>query len=129
MIQVDATFRTNVQKMPLVAVTGITNANATFLICLCFIRTENELDLNHVFASMKSLIWNDCSPPEVIITDQGAALLSSISMHHPEAKHQLCTWHMFQNIWGRVCSIRKKPSISEDKRQQEALNLVKHSIW
>ena len=42
MIQVDATFRTNVQKMPLVSVTGITNNNATFLISLCFIRTENR---------------------------------------------------------------------------------------
>ena len=109
MIQVDATFRTNVQKMPLVAVTGITNTNATFLICLCFVRTENELDINHVFASMKSLIWNDCPPPQVIITDQGAALLSSISTHHPEAKHQLCTWHMFQNIGVESVLFRKNP--------------------
>ena len=30
-IQADATFRTNVQKMPLVSVTGITNTNATLL--------------------------------------------------------------------------------------------------
>ena len=30
-IQTDATFRTNVQKMPLVSVTGITNTNATLL--------------------------------------------------------------------------------------------------
>ena len=45
MIQADATFRANVQKMPLVSVTGITNNYAIFLICLCFIRTENQLDL------------------------------------------------------------------------------------
>ena len=129
MIQVDATFRTNVQKMPLVAVTSIMNTNATFLICLCFVHTENELDINYVFASMKSLFWNDCPPPQVIITNQGAALLSSISTHHPEAKHQLCTWHMFQNIWARICSVRKKPSISEDKCQQEVLNSIKNAIW
>lgn len=129
MIQVDATFRTNVQKMPLVSVTGITNFNATFLLCLCFIRTENQVDLDHVFSLMKILFWNDCPAPQVIITDQESALLASISTHHPEAKHQLCTWHMFQNIWGRVCSIRKKPSVSDEKRQQEILQSIGQAIW
>ena len=129
MVQVDAKFRPNVQKTPLVSVTGITNNNATFLICLCFIRSENQFDIDHVFSCMKSLIWNDCSSPAVIITDQGAALLASISNHHPEAKHQLCTWHMFQNIWGRICSIRKKASIAEEQRQQEILNSIRQVIW
>ena len=45
MIQVD-TFCTNIQKMPLVSVTGITNNNATLLICLSFIRSENQLDID-----------------------------------------------------------------------------------
>ena len=128
-IQVDATFRTNIKKMPLVSVTSITNNNATFLVCLCFIRSENQLDIDHVFSCMKSLMWNDCSAPQVIITDQGAALVASISTHHPEAKHQLCTWHMFQNIWGRICSIRQKPSITDTQRQQETLNSIRQAIW
>lgn len=129
MIQVDATFRTNIQKMPLLSVIGITNNNATFLICLCFIRTENQLDIDHAFSCMKSLIWNDCPSPSVIITDQGTALLASVSNHHPEVKHQLCTWHMFQNIWGRICSVRKKASINDEQRQQELMNSIRQAIW
>ncbi|CAG8835986.1 2031_t:CDS:1, partial [Cetraspora pellucida] len=36
------------------------------------------------------------------ITDREIALLAAISEEFPQARHQLCTWHIFKNIRNKL---------------------------
>lgn len=62
LIQVDATFSTNSHKMPLISNIAVSNTGATFVLGLCFTRSENELDVSHNLRCMQDLMWNDCPP-------------------------------------------------------------------
>ena len=50
----------------------------------------------------KEVIWNDCNPPTVNISDQDKGLIASLPLMLPGCQLQLCNWHAVQNIRARV---------------------------
>ncbi|KAI3747658.1 hypothetical protein L6452_10224 [Arctium lappa] len=102
----DATYKTNRYKMPLLEIDGVTSTNMTFCIAFVFMNKEKEPNYTWALNCLKKTIDGYASP-RVIITDRELALMKACTNVFPDAKQLLCRWHIYQSIL-RKC----RPSIT-----------------
>ncbi|GJS13366.1 FAR1-related sequence 5-like protein [Tanacetum coccineum] len=93
----DATYKTNIYKMPFVEIVGITSTSKTFCIAFAFISEEKEKNYEWVLERLK-LTLEGCMLPRVIITDRELALIGACKKVFPNATRLLCRWHIYRNI-------------------------------
>ncbi|KAI7963067.1 hypothetical protein MJO28_001161 [Puccinia striiformis f. sp. tritici] len=94
---IDATYKTNRYKFPLLHVTAINSCEKTFTVAFCFINTEKEVDFCWALEQLKFAL--EPHVPSVIVTDKEQALMSAIENVFPSTRNLLCQWHMGKNIW------------------------------
>jgi hypothetical protein len=75
---IDATFNTNKARMPIIVAVGILNNSQTFPIVFSWCSSESQESYTFFWQSLKAHLPKDCIPPNVVISDQAAAILSSI---------------------------------------------------
>ncbi|GJW14271.1 FAR1-related sequence 5-like protein, partial [Tanacetum coccineum] len=95
---IDATYKTNIYKMPFVQIVGVTSTGKTFCIAFVFISEEKMDNYKWALEQLK-LTLNECMHPRVIVTDRELALMKACKIVFPQANHLLCRWHIGQNIW------------------------------
>ncbi|GJS75907.1 FAR1-related sequence 5-like protein [Tanacetum coccineum] len=94
---IDATYKTNIYKMPFVQIVGVTSTGNTFCVAFVFI-SEEKMD-NYKWALEKlKLTLNESMHPRVIVTDRELALMKACEIVFPHTNHLLCRWHIGQNI-------------------------------
>ncbi|POW03662.1 hypothetical protein PSTT_10917 [Puccinia striiformis] len=100
-ILIDATYKTNLFKMPLLHIAGINSSNKTFTFAFAFISREKEGDFTWALDQLRLVL----SPhvPQVILTDKEQALMNTIEVIFPTAQHLLCQWHMSKNLCNHCC--------------------------
>lgn len=94
---VDATYKTNLYKLPLLHLVGQASTNQTFSIGFCFMATEGEDNYKWAMQTARGL-WNPDRIPPVFVTDRDKALRVAMQEVFPESKHNFCVWHINQNI-------------------------------
>ena len=114
-IQNDTTFNTNAQKLLLFVAVGVTNTNLSFPAAFSFSTQKSEIAYNFFFKACNELIWNDCNPPTVNLSDQGKGLIASLPLMLPNCQLQLYNWHAVQNIRTRVN--RSKRDYPQERRE------------
>ena len=102
---VDATYKTNVYKMPLINCVGVDNIGNskslhTFQIGMAWVSNEVKETYTWFLEQLKMVIYDITNTyPEVIMTDKDLALRSAADKVFPGAKKMLCIWHMLaQNL-------------------------------
>jgi histone-lysine N-methyltransferase SETD2 len=94
---IDPTYTTNMYKLPCVQIVGMTSSDKTFSIAHAFINRERVDDFVWVLECLKSRLEH-CMEPRVILTDRDLALMNACGKVFPEAVHQLCRYHIGENI-------------------------------
>jgi len=69
MYETDATFNTNILKLPLSVVVGINNTSSTFPIAYCYITLESAVSFKWAGEQLTDLAFQDCLEPALIISD------------------------------------------------------------
>jgi hypothetical protein len=92
---VDATYKTNRFKLPLVHFVGVNCFKKSFSACFMFISKEDELQYHCAMQSFKNCFGIN---PKVFVTDKEDALRNAISVVFPEATNLLCIWHINKNV-------------------------------
>ncbi|KAK9053336.1 hypothetical protein SSX86_029969 [Deinandra increscens subsp. villosa] len=143
-LMIDATYKTNVYKLPFVQMVGVTSTSQSFLIAHAFVTYEREDNFVWVLQRLKEILIG-CYEPRVIITDRDISLVNACTKVFPGASHQLCRWHIYQNIkkhcrpsfgndrvyswddfkkaWNRLCN-SATPELYEYNRNQIFIRLV-----
>lgn len=121
-MECDATFSNNLLRMPLANIVGITNTGRTFSLAFSFIRSESAENFNFIFTSLDELVFCDIPRPKVVLSDQAKGFIKSLSQQwNPQQTfHQLCEWHMVQNI---------KKRIAEGSYNKEQQDHIQHLVW
>jgi hypothetical protein len=118
----DATFNTNILKMPLATVVGVDNNNQSFTAALNFIRSEAAEDDGFTVNCLDQLVFygTNTHRPQVLISDQRSRLRIAIRSLETWSSvyQQLCGWHMVQNL---------KAFIQRNRRYIQSEDL--HDIW
>ncbi|KAJ9552999.1 hypothetical protein OSB04_017044 [Centaurea solstitialis] len=94
----DATYKTNTYRMPLLEIVGVTSTNMTFCIAFVFMHKENENNYTWALNCLKKTM-EGCASPRVIVTDRELALMKACNNVFPDAKQLLCRWHINQSIF------------------------------
>ncbi|KAI7941408.1 hypothetical protein MJO29_013482 [Puccinia striiformis f. sp. tritici] len=94
----DATYKTNRYKLPLLHVIGQTATNKSFAIAFCFLMYENNEGYLWAVNNLPKHVWNPDRIPPVFITDRETALRNALAQVFPNSKRHLCAWHICTNI-------------------------------
>ncbi|XP_074265811.1 protein FAR1-RELATED SEQUENCE 5-like [Silene latifolia] len=93
----DCTYKTNMYKMPLLDVIGISSSNKFFYSCFVFLKKEKDEDYVWALEMFKEMI-GPTFQPLVIVSDRDMALKKAILVVFPQSIHLLCIWHIQKNI-------------------------------
>jgi hypothetical protein len=113
-LQIDATYKTNCYKMPLVTVVTVSSEKTSMPICYGLL--NNEQLVSYVwFLQQLSRFQRagNIDPPKVIITDKDDQLRAAARQIFPEAQLQLCIFHINGNVVLSIKKWWKKPDDSE----------------
>ncbi|XP_024169848.1 protein FAR1-RELATED SEQUENCE 5-like [Rosa chinensis] len=96
----DATYKTNKFRYPLLEIVGVTSTELTFHAAFAYIHAEKEENYVWALSRLKSVMNEDCLP-SVIVTDRELALMNAIRRVFPAAQHLLCRWHINRAVLGK----------------------------
>ena len=95
----DCTYKTNVYRMPLCIITGVTPMNTTYYIGFAFLATERVEDYRWILQFVRRLYEAlDIPDPSVIVIDGDPVFIRAVSEECPVSSHLLCLWHLNQNV-------------------------------
>ncbi|KAI8565765.1 hypothetical protein RHMOL_Rhmol03G0286900 [Rhododendron molle] len=96
---IDATYKTNEYRLPLLEVVGITSTMCTYSLMFAHLTNERVENLTWALSTLKKwMLGKGALLPSVFVTDRDLALLSAIEACFPSARHILCIWHINQCI-------------------------------
>ncbi|KAI7954204.1 hypothetical protein MJO28_006751 [Puccinia striiformis f. sp. tritici] len=98
MALLDATYKTNWYKLPMLHVMGQAATNKSFLIAFCFLMYENDKGYLWAVNNLTKHVWRGERVPRVFITDRETALRNALAIVFPDSKAHLCAWHINTNI-------------------------------
>ena len=131
---IDATYKTSLNKMPLVNIVGIDNlaSNAStrslrsFYIGSAVLKDESKASYIWVLEQLKDVILgNGTIKPGIFVTDDDKALGSALADVYPETPHTLCAWHILKNFDAHASGCFKRDS----EYHQQYLDAVNKMIW
>ena len=95
----DATYKTNRYKLPLLVITGVTALNTSFYAAFAFMSSESTEDYLWVIEQLRELYQHlDIPDPSVLLTDCQLALIRACWTVFPKADALLCIWHIDKNV-------------------------------
>jgi MULE transposase domain len=92
---VDATYKTNRFKLPLLHFIGIDCFGGSFSACFMLMAKEDQAEYLRALECFRECFGID---PEVFVTDKEDALRNAIPIVFPDATNLLCIWHINKNI-------------------------------
>ena len=96
---IDATYKTNEYRIPLLEVVGITSTMRTYSLMFAYLANERSDLLIWALGTLKNLMTEKgAAMPSVLVTDRDLALMKAIETCFPTARHILCIWHINQNV-------------------------------
>ena len=96
---IDATYKTNKYKMPLIIVSEVTPLNTSYYFAFTFVSKEVFEVYKWLLECVKDLYeYLNIPDPDVILTDAQMSLIRAITIVYPLASHLLCLWHINKNV-------------------------------
>ena len=94
----DGTCKTNRYNMPLLIISSVDQFGSTYIVACCLMRDETIVSYRRALLSFRQLFGPAAPAIDVIVTDQESALMNAISEQFPNSHHQLCRWHLKENV-------------------------------
>ncbi|GFY99079.1 hypothetical protein Acr_13g0004800 [Actinidia rufa] len=96
---IDATYKTNEYRIPLLEVVGITSTMQTYSLMFAYLANEKSDRLTWAVGTLKNLmVEKEALMPSVLVSDRDLTLMKAIETCFPAARHILCIWHINQNV-------------------------------
>ncbi|CAG8466409.1 11336_t:CDS:1 [Cetraspora pellucida] len=108
--------------MPLLLVSGVDVIGITFLIASCLLANETALNFCWALCQLKKMADNmTVKCIKTLLTNKDLAFMSAVRTKLPHVKHQLCVWHIEQNIIKNLNNKLKDKFIAFNKDFKEVM--------
>jgi len=97
----DSTYKTNLYKMPMFEVVGVTSTDLTYSVGFGFVTHEKEEKFVWVLKMLCKLLTSKMNMPKVIVTDRDASLMKAVADVFPESYAMNCYFHVQKNVKAR----------------------------
>lgn len=124
-IFVDATYRVNDRNMPLQVVMVADGDGETQIVALFIIKSENVVVMKKLFEIFCNENSN-CDKIETVMVDKHASNLATFIAAFPNAKINLCVFHVKQIFLREVTTKKRKIS---NEVQKEALSILSKMVY
>ncbi|XP_052730443.1 uncharacterized protein LOC128195805 [Vigna angularis] len=94
----DSEVVTNLYRLPLLEIVGMTSTGLTFSAAFAFLFTERQSNFTWALEKLKGLFLTSEGGPKVIVTDRDLALMNAIANVFPESYQMLCRFHILKNV-------------------------------
>ncbi|KAL9665327.1 hypothetical protein QQ045_020746 [Rhodiola kirilowii] len=98
-VSFDATYSTNKYNLVFVPFTGVDNHKRSITLAIGLISNENEDSYTWLLECFRKSISH---LPSVLVTDQDAAMKTTIAKIFPESTHRFCMWHIAEKMKAKV---------------------------
>lgn len=122
LIFMDATYKTNKYKMPLVVFSSINNEGKNIVVGFAIVQYESSNTYEWLLKSFKEM--NNNVEPGVILTDFDAAMCHGIENSYEHTEHLLCQWHMWQNFKRHFLYLKSKRSSEANQLFKMIVGLI-----
>ncbi|XP_074302954.1 PKS-NRPS hybrid synthetase cheA-like [Silene latifolia] len=93
-VLIDLTYKTNVYKIALVEVVGVTPCGSSFLIAVVLLPSESDENYGWMLMRLGELLTCTGSFISAFVTDREMGLIAALEFLHPSTPHLLCRWHI-----------------------------------
>ncbi|KAH6771474.1 hypothetical protein C2S52_016277 [Perilla frutescens var. hirtella] len=107
----DTTYRTNKYNMICAPFVGLNNHKKNVMFGCAFLTDEKIDTFEWLFEVFKKSMKLKC--PVTIFTSQDLAITNALSKVFPDARHQLCIWHLYQNVVSRFGRLKDNKAFND----------------
>ena len=118
----DSTYKTNIYRLPLLEIVGVTSTRLTFSVAFVLLSNERENNFIWTLQKLKGLFFRGDMYPQVIVSNRDLALMNAISVVFPEATNILCRFHINKNVKAK-CKMFVDSRITKIRVEQTHWNL------
>jgi MULE transposase domain/SWIM zinc finger len=121
-IILDTTYKTNKLGRPLLQIIGIDCEGENVLLLAGLLVDEKIESFRYALAEFRKLIEFD---PNIIISDEDAAISAAIVEVLPESQHRLCIWHLTKNLKKKTLNLEHIHfNFSSNNERKNAQNVL-----
>ncbi|XP_055306078.1 uncharacterized protein LOC129570476 [Sitodiplosis mosellana] len=124
-VMFDGTYKLNDRRMPLVILLVIDGNGESQIAGLCVVRSENDQTFRNLFDEFKKENPKH-TDIKIIMSDKASANASAFKTSFPNAKHQLCVFHVLQ-IFNREVTTRMRKMTPDQVK--EAVNILRKMVY
>ena len=113
----DSTYKTNMYKMPMFEIVGVTSTDLTYSVGFGFVTHEKEENFVWVLQMMRKLLMSKMNMPKVVMTDRDTTLMNTVANVLPESYAMNCYFHVQKNVKAR-CILDCKYSLGKNNGKE-----------
>lgn len=121
----DSTYKTNLYKMPMFEVVGVTSTDLTYSVGFGFLMHEKEENFVWVLKMLRKLLTSKMNMPKVIVTDRDGSLMKAVGIVFPESYGMNCYFHVQANVKQMCVLDCKYPMGKKDGKEVSNRDVVK----
>jgi len=121
----DSTYKTNMYKMPMFEVVGVTSTDLTYSVGFGFVTHEKEENVVWVLKMLRKLLTSKMNMPKVIVTDKDMSLMKVVGNVFPESYAMNCNFRVQANVKQRCILDCKYPLEKKDGKEVKPHDVVK----
>jgi len=121
----DSTYKTNMYKMPMFEVVGVTSSDLTYSVGFGFVTHEKEENFVWVLKMLRKLFTSKKNMPKVIVTDRDGSLMKAVGIVFPERYAMNCYFLVQANVKQRCILDCKYPLGKKEGKEVSNRDVVK----
>jgi len=121
----DSTYKTNMYKMPMFEVVGVTSTDLTYSVGFGFVTHEKEENFVWVLKMLRKLLTSKMNMPKVIMTDRDMSLMKVVGNVFPKSYAMNCYFHVQANVKQGCILDCKYPLVKKDGKEVKPRDVVK----
>jgi len=127
----DSTYKTNMYKMPMFEIVGVTSTNLTYSVGFGFVTHEKEENFVWVLQMMRKLLTLKTNMSKVVVTDRDTTLMNVVANVLTESYAMNCYFHVKKNVKARCILDYRYPLGKKDEKEVKHGDVVKKimSAW
>ena len=124
----DSTYKTNLYRMPLFEIVGVTSTYLTYSIGFAFMMSEKEDNFTWALQMLLKLLGPNSDVPKVVVTNRDTGMMNAVANVLPDSSAILCYFHVGKNVRARIitdCKVKQNVVVVDG--QKKIVNEAKHS--
>jgi len=116
----DSTYKTNLYRMALFEIFGVTSTYLTYSVGFAFMTSEKEDNFTWALQMLLKLLGPNSNMPKVVVTDRDTGMMNVVANVLPDSSAILCYFHVGKNVKSRIitdCKVKQNVVLVDGQKK------------